>query len=161
MKYATLENIDQINGLLLLSKSYWGYDNEFLDCFMKKFGITTGYMMQHVLRLFYVDDCLAGFFNFGFNAENLFELDNFFLHPHFIGKGLGRELWEACCQEARKQGKNEFIVWSEPHAEGFYLKMGCEKIGVRLSPMMPNRYPPVLRYKICDQFDERSEANLI
>ena len=57
-------------------------------------------------------------------------------------------MWDACCQEAKKQGENEFIIWSDPNAENFYLKMGCQKIGVRESPMMPNRYPPILKYKI-------------
>lgn len=60
-----------------------------------------------------------GEINFGFNADGLFELDNFFLHPNFIGKGIGRMLWHACCQEAKNQGKKEFIIWSDPNAEKF------------------------------------------
>lgn len=149
VKDATFENLKQINELLRLSKAYWGYDSEFLDRFMKKLGITQAYMEQHAIKLFYADNRLAGFFNFTFNHEGLFELDNFFLHPDYIGKGIGRKLWQACCNDAKKQRKNEFIIWSDPNAENFYLKMGCEKIGVRQSPMMPDRYPPILRYKIC------------
>lgn len=145
---AKVDVLNQINHLLRLSKSYWGYDKNFIDHFMNKLGITHTYMEQHIIKMFYVDGTLAGFFNFGFNDEGLFELDNFFLHPNFIGKGIGQKLWDACCQEAKKQGENEFIIWSDPNAENFYLKMGCQKIGVRESPMMPNRYPPILKYKI-------------
>ncbi|HVE45045.1 MAG TPA: GNAT family N-acetyltransferase [Gammaproteobacteria bacterium] len=72
----------------------------------------------------------------------------FLLHPDYIGKGVGRMLWHACCQETKLQGRNEFIIWSDPHAENFYLKMGCEKIGVRQSPMMPDRYPPILKFNL-------------
>lgn len=141
-------NLGQINELLRLSKAYWGYDSDFLDRFMAKLGITHAYMQQHAIKLFYVDDHLAGFFNFSFNTDGLFELDNFFLHPNYIGKGIGRKLWQACCQEAKQQGENEFIIWSDPNAEPFYVKMGCEKIGVRQSPMMPDRYPPILKFKL-------------
>ncbi len=148
IKDATSNDLNNINELLRLSKAYWGYDSNFLNCFMEKLGITHAYMQQHVIKLFYVDDHLVGFFNFSFNAEGLFELDNFFLHPSYIGRGIGRKLWEACCQEAKQQGKKEFIIWSDPNAEQFYIKMGCEKIGVRQSPMMPDRYPPILKFKI-------------
>jgi streptomycin 6-kinase len=148
IKEALPENLNQINELLRISKAYWGYDAVFLDRFMERLGITDMYMQQHAIKLFCVDDYLAGFFNFGFNADGLFELDNFFLHPNYIGKGIGRMLRQACCQEAKKQRKNEFIIWSDPNAEKFYVKMGCEKIGVRQSPMMPDRYPPILKFKL-------------
>lgn|SRR3990167_9608017 len=145
---AAIDNLNQINNILRLSKAYWGYDTAFMERFMGGFGITHAYIAQHIVKLFYANDDLAGFFNFGFNVDGLFELDNFFLHPDYIGKGMGRLLWHACCQEAKKQGKNEFIIWSDPNAEKFYVKMGCEKIGVRQSPTMPNRYPPILKFLI-------------
>lgn len=71
--------------------------------------------------------------------------DNAFLD---IGKGVGRMLWHTCCQEAKNQGQSEFIIWSDPNAEKFYIKMGCKKIGVRKSPMMPDRHPPILKFKL-------------
>jgi len=148
IKNAKLDDLEKINEILRSSKSYWGYDTEFIDSFMKKLGVTIFYMQSHTIKLFYVHDDLAGFYSFGMNDENQFELDNFFLHPNYIGQGIGFKLWDACCQTAKEIGQDEFIIWSDPNAEGFYLKMGCEKIGVRSSPMMPGRYPPVLKYKI-------------
>ena len=148
LKDAVFSDLNEINILLRLSKAYWGYDEGFLDRFMKKLGITHSYMEKHNIKLFYIDECLAGFFNFSINNDNLFELDNFFLQPNYIGKGAGRKLWDACCQVAVEQGKDGFIIWSDPNAENFYLKMGCEKIGVRQSPMMPDRYPPILKFKL-------------
>ena len=148
IRNAVPENLEPINQLLRLSKAHWGHDKEFLDRFMQKLGITKSFMDKHTIKLFYVDNDLAGFFNFSIKDDGSFELDNFFLHPDYIGKGIGRELWAACCKEARNQGKDEFIIWSDPNAEGFYRKMGCEKIGVRQSPVAPNRYPPVLRFKL-------------
>lgn len=148
IKDATLNDLNKVNSILRISKSYWSYNKEFIDIFMEKFGITPEYLENHTIKLFYIDNRLAGFYNFEINTDNLFELANFFLHPDFIGKGIGKILWDACCQTALEQEKYEFILWSDPNAESFYLKMGCEKIGVRQSPMMPDRYPAILKFKI-------------
>lgn len=148
IKNATFADLNKINEILRLSKAYWGYDEQFLDKFMNKLGVTHEYMKKHTIKLCYVDNQLVGFFNFGINYENLFELDNFFLHPDYIGQGLGRKLWDACCKVAAEKGHDEFIIWSDPNAENFYLNMGCVKIGVRQSPMMPDRYPSILKFKL-------------
>ena len=75
-------------------------------------------------------------------------VDNFFLHPDYIGKGWGKKMWELCCADAKQMGKTEFIIWSEPNAEKFYQRMGCIKIGERPSPMMPDRRPPIMKYTL-------------
>lgn len=148
IKTAEIRDLDAINQLLRLSKSYWGYDEAFINKFMEKLRITPNHFEKSTIFLLHVDNELAGFYNFLINEGDVLELDNFFIHPNHIGKGLGRKLWDACCKTSKKFGKTEFIIWSDPHAGHFYLRMGCEKIGVRESPVMPNRYPPILRYKI-------------
>ncbi len=131
-----------------LSKAYWGYDKTFLDRFMKIIGIKADYLNNNNIKLVYLDDQLIGFYNFFRHTDHSFELDNFFLHPDYIGKGLGRKMWQFCCADAQQVGITEFIIWSDPNAENFYIKMGCQKIGERKSPMMPNRFPPILKYSL-------------
>lgn len=147
-KSATLDQMNEINDLLRTSKAYWGYDDKFLDLFIQKIGITEDHLKNdHTNRAVYVDGSLAGFFNFVYK-NNFLELDNFFLYPKYIGKGLGRFMWKACCQMAKELGAKEFVIWSDPDAESFYLKMGCERIGVRQSPVAPDRYPPLLKFTL-------------
>jgi streptomycin 6-kinase len=52
---------------------------------------------------------------------------------------------------ANDLGAKEFTLWADPEAEGFYAKMGCKKIGVKKSPFMPDRYPPIMRFKLQPQ----------
>lgn len=144
---AKLDDLQKINHLLRLSKAYWGYDEKFLNSFMRKLGITEGYMQKNNIKLFLRDTRLIAFYNFIFNKEAELELDNLFIHPDYIGQGLGRKLWEKCCETAKLTEYREFIIWSDPNAENFYLKMGCQKIGVRTSPLIPGRYP-VLKYTL-------------
>lgn len=137
-----------LNNLLRLSKAYWGYDKQFMDKFMAKFAITESYLTKADIFLALENDKMIGIYSFSKNDDGDLELDNFFLHPDHIGMGKGKELWNLCLQTAKKYDAKEFVVWSDPNAENFYLKMGCKKISERLSPLMPNRYLPVLKYMV-------------
>lgn len=145
---ADKNQVDAINQLIYQSKLHWGYDEYFLNSYIETMGISTNYLEKESAYLGYLDKILIGFYSFTRNSGNLLELDKFYLHPSYIGKGYGRQLWSACCETAREMGENEFIVWSDFHAEAFYLKVGCIKIGKRQSPIRPELYPPLLKYII-------------
>lgn len=149
-KNAQYEDLEAINQLLRLSKGYWGYDKNFMDCFMQLFNINPEYLNNNITKLLYVDEKLAGFYSFVDNDDQ-FELDCFFLHPNFIGKGLGLTMWLDCCKTAKEQRKLEFIIWSDPGAESFYQKRGCVKIGTRQSPLMSDRHLPLLKYQLSEK----------
>lgn len=141
-------DIPIINEIIQLSKSYWGYNKEFMAVFMEKFSVNENYLNLHTVKVFCNDKNVLGFFSFVFHEDRTLELDHFFLHPDYIGKGFGRYMWNACCEVAKELGANEFTLWSDPNAELFYNRMGCEKIGVKKSPFMPDRYPSIMRYKL-------------
>ena len=94
------------------------------------------------------EKALIGFYGLAANSSNELELDHFFINPHFIGQGFGRKLWEHLTETIKHLGKNEFTLWSDPGAEAFYSKMGCEKIGTKESPMAKGRYPAIFKYTI-------------
>lgn len=145
---ATDNDVDTMNQLLRHSKAHWGYDKEFLDKFMEKYAFSVEKLKKTTARLFYLDKKMIGLYGFIIDENNMLELDYFFLHPDYVGKGFGYGLWYACCNTAKEMGRNEFVIWSDPNAAFFYMKMGCEKIGTRQSPMMPDRNPPVFKYKM-------------
>ncbi len=148
LKIGTLNDLDLVNQLLRLSKAHWGYDQLFMDKFMKELCVKPYHLEAGLTTLVFKDNKLIGFYAFILCDDNALELDYFFLHLDHIGGGLGQEMWDACCQTAKAFGKNEFIIWVDPNAENFYLRMGCKKIGVRKSSMMPNRFPSILEFKI-------------
>ena len=71
IRQASLEDTNNINHLLRLSKGHWGYSEEFLDSFMKGFSITAQYIQKYDIRLFYIDNIMVGFFNFIINKNNI------------------------------------------------------------------------------------------
>jgi streptomycin 6-kinase len=143
---AFVDDLPQINALMRLSKAHWGYDENFMNTFMEKFGMDAGYIKKNTVKLLSIHGKTTGFYGFSVHPDGSLELDHFFLHPEYIGKGMGRMLWNASCNTARELGATHFVLWCDPNAESFYLRMGCEKIGEKKSPMMSDRYPAVMRY---------------
>lgn len=148
IKNAETKDLSSINQLMRLSKGYWGYNEEFLNRFIQKLGVTEEYLQNNITKLFYLDGKFIGIYSFIEEKTNTLVLDNFFLHPDYIKQGLGQELWKASCNTARELDYDEFILFSDPNAENFYLKIGCFKIGETPSPMLPNRVNPILKFKL-------------
>lgn len=139
---------EKLNRLLYASKDYWNYGPAFMAKFMALFALTEEYIINNEVIIAQQADNIIGFYSFRRAAPSHLELDCLFLHPDFIGQGLGTQLWKMICAQALSLGYNEFILWSDPHAEGFYYKMGCEKIDVGKSILAPNRYLSIMKYVI-------------
>lgn len=148
IRKAVPEDLKLLNDLMFASKGYWGYDNDFMKKFMAAFSLTESHIDSDHTFVAINDSDIIGFYNFSYGVNANLELENFFLHPDYIGKGNGKILWEHCIKTAASYGAKEFTIWIDPNTEEFYLKMGCLKIGERKSPMLPDRYPPILRYSI-------------
>jgi hypothetical protein len=52
MRNAKLDDLDEMNHLLRLSKAYWGYSEEFINEFMAKFSVTTEHLQKLTTILF-------------------------------------------------------------------------------------------------------------
>lgn len=148
LRPAILSDLDTLNAVMKLSKAHWGYDTAFMEKFMELFSITKEALDQSTASVALVNKTIIGFYQLVFNQEGDLELENIFVHPDYIGRGIGQLLWSDLCQSALSLGKSEFTLWSDPNAESFYLKMGCQKIGTKASPMMPGRYPSIFKFTI-------------
>jgi GNAT superfamily N-acetyltransferase len=79
-------------------------------------------------------------------AETAWALDRFWVLPEKIGCGVGRAMMQHAMGLFLKSQADTLQVVSDPNAEGFYLKMGFEKVGVH--PSTPEgRYIPILIFR--------------
>jgi GNAT superfamily N-acetyltransferase len=90
---------------------------------------------------------VVGFYGFEPEAEGI-GLDYLFIDNEFVGRGIGRALWHHAVATARTLGHAAMIVVSDPNAEGFYLRMGCRRMGTRPSDLENGRQLPLLRYDL-------------
>jgi predicted GNAT family N-acyltransferase len=56
-------------------------------------------------------------------------LEHFWIAPADIGSGVGRTLFAHTVATLKAQGATTLRIESDPHAEGFYLKMGALRVG--------------------------------
>lgn len=137
-----------INQLMRAGKGYWGYSEEALDRFMKTFGIadaeyfdkTFGFIAESMQGV-------VGYYLFK-TDEHPPILDHFILDTRHIGQGYGRHLWNHCVEQSQKQGWTEFTLWSDPHALGFYERMGAVKIDERPMVTLPGHMAPIMRFLV-------------
>lgn len=148
IRHATMDDLAMLNNLMHLSKRHWGYDEVFMEKFMKKFALRPVTLLEGRTFITSLENKDIGFYNFILNKEGQCELENFFIYPELIGQGIGRVMWEKCLETARTKHISSFVLWADPNADGFYVKMGCTKIGQRPSPMGLGRYNSQLHYDL-------------
>ena len=70
--------------------------------------------------------------------------------PEYHGRGIGRALIGHCIVVAQKRGLATLRVESDPHALGFYRRMGATQIDAVPAPLpgLPERTLPI-RYVFC------------
>jgi GNAT superfamily N-acetyltransferase len=75
------------------------------------------------------------------------EMNNLFVLPEFIGKGVGLRLWQHAISYARGRNWKHFEMDADPFAAAkFYFKVGCVKVGETESTVLKGRLLPRLRY---------------
>lgn len=151
---SSADEAEILSDLAIESKGYWGYSKEDLDMWRKDLRISPEYIEQNTVRTIWGDSDRLGFFAIQQKEENI--LDHLWLRPNAIGKGLGAEAFQEIVRECSDLGIQDFIIVSDPHAEGFYLHQGAVRIG-KVESIPQNRFLPKLRYTIGNPTRNQSE----
>lgn len=141
---ARAHEAEMLTDLSLRSKAFWGYDAAFLARCRAVMTVKARNIKNHPHYVAEIDGRIAGFYGFEAEAEGV-GLDYLFVETDLVGRGVGRVLWRHAVDTARGLGHRALIVVSDPNAEGFYLKMGCRRIGTRPSELENGRQLPLLR----------------
>jgi predicted N-acetyltransferase YhbS len=60
---------------------------------------------------------------------SVLELEHLWVLPEFIGRGVGRALFEHAIRKAASLGAEALRLEADPNAEGFYRRMGARRAG--------------------------------
>ncbi|HEX7303927.1 GNAT family N-acetyltransferase [Lentzea sp.] len=139
-----------LSDLALAAKAHWGYDEAFLESVREELTFHADDVAERHVVVAVLEDRVVGFYSLdGVPPQG--ELGNLWLRPDRIGTGLGRVLWEHALAGAAAAGFEHLDIDSEPFAEGFYLRMGAERIGATPSGSIPGRVLPRLRVRPRDR----------
>ena len=134
----------ELTALCLRSKAWHGYDAAFMAACETELAVTPKRLARggHAAA---VDETgqVAGFTQvLGAAAECW--LESLFVDPPWIGKGVGKLLFEAARREALRLGAEDLVIESDPDAVAFYTAMGAIPAGTAPSGSISGRSLPRL-----------------
>ena len=91
---------------------------------------------EHRVRVAVVDDRIVGFVTL-LPTGQTGELEDLFVDPDWMLHGIGRRLVLDALETAREQGLMQIEVTANPHALGFYEKVGFVTDGMTQTPFGP------------------------
>lgn len=141
---ARADEAETLTDLSLRSKAFWGYDAAFLARCRAVMTVKPRNIESQPHYVAELDGRIAGFYGLEPETEGV-GLDYLFVETDLVGRGVGHALWRHAVDTARGLGHRALIVVSDPNAEGFYLRMGCRRIGTRPSELEAGRQLPLLR----------------
>lgn len=137
-----------LSALAFAAKAHWGYPGAVMEAWRDELRIT-----HEVLRRPHGVACVgarvAGFYTLA-PAPRDWELDNLWVDPGFMERGIGRVLLGHALAAARAGGARRLRIDSDPHAERFYLACGARPTGVVPAPIPgdPARVRPQLEFDL-------------
>jgi GNAT superfamily N-acetyltransferase len=164
VRRARLDEASILTEVALRSKAHWGYSAEFMAAARAEMSVTPEQLRADTTFVLDVLEesgsdqidkvemaIVRGFYKLRQITPQAVELTDLFLDPLAIGLGWGRALWEHAVATARGMGYL-YMTWeSDPNAEGFYLRMGAQRVGEVESTVKPGRKLPRMSYRLADE----------
>jgi len=135
------EEADKLTVLTLNSKRYWGYPDEWMAMWTEDLTIMPEYIEKNMVVLAEENALLLGYVSIIEHASSQivrvgehhisggFFLDNLFINPSYIRKGIGEKLMNIAFDWCKEKQIEALYVYSDPNAKGFYEKMGATCLG--------------------------------
>lgn len=144
---ASINDCEILTQITKKSKAHWGYSNEQIEIWSPYLTVSKEYIKTNSVYNLQIEDRIVGYYSFFHESENIIKLDNLFVLPEFIGKGLGKILMSDFLMRLKNQGIQKVVLNSEPNAEDFYAKFGFVKVG-QIETSIKDRYLPIMELKI-------------
>lgn len=130
-------SLPTINALIARSKAHWDWPPDYMARALPLHMITLDYLRANdCYQVSTADGVLVAFFALAHVGARML-LDNLWVEPEWIGRGIGRRGCEHACQIARERQCRTLWVVPDPPAEGFYVRVGFSDSGERVASRVP------------------------
>lgn len=150
LRRALPSEASMLTRIAIASKAHWGYDLTFMNAVRDEITITEQHIQDSEFVAAERGGELVAFYNISGEKPNG-QLTYMWVLPSAIGQGLGRLLWSDAMKRANEQGYQSLKIDADPHAEGFYRKMGAKKIGEVKSGSIEGRILPLMEVTVTAQ----------
>jgi len=130
--------------IAISAKEHWGYPEHWMEIWRPQLTFSTEYFEENeswVAERYGTPIAFYTLFDKNGNAW----IENLWVLPEYMGKGIGKQLFLHAVEQAHQCGYKVLQLEADPNALGFYEKMGMHKIGERQSEIEGQpRYLPVM-----------------
>jgi len=144
---ATVNDHSLLTEITKKSKAYWNYSEDLLLAWDEALTITQDYLNVYPVYKLVIEEKTVGYYSYFEEKNQTIKLDNLFLLPQYIGKGIGSYLMTDFLNRIQKQNFQRIYLDAEPYAEGFYKKHGFKTIG-SFETAIKGRFMPVMELRI-------------
>lgn len=116
------------------AKRHWGYSDELMALWDDELTLSPQFIASHPVFCAIREDEIAGFYALSRQGKAC-ELEHMWVDPQHMGAGVGARLFEHAVQTVQSMDGLVLNILSDPHAEGFYRRMGASRMGE--APSMP------------------------
>lgn len=145
IKAAKVEDHEMLTEVMRSSKAIWGYEKEQLEKWKDELTITQDHIKQNHIFNLWKGDQIIGFYSYKEQGTNL-KLDSLFVHPEFIGQGIGNTMMMDFLERVKPISKERIILDADPNAESYYNKYGFNTISLKKTSIQ-NRFMPIMAKK--------------
>ena len=124
------------------AKAHWGYDEDWVRGWAAQGDFSPEALAAKPVLVAELGGHALGFASLIPQGE-VCVLDDLWIEPDWIGRGIGTRLFEACAERARDLGATRMEWEAEPNAVGFYEKLGGRYLRDS-PPTVLNRVIPVM-----------------
>jgi ribosomal protein S18 acetylase RimI-like enzyme len=132
IQHANPSDADALSRIAFAAKAHWGYPVRWLELWKPQLTFTPDYFDENESWVAVDGETPIAFYTLQ-DKNEIAWLENLWVLPNFIGRGVGKELFFHAVDLARRRGYKILQLESDPSAIGFYEKMGMRRIGERRS----------------------------
>jgi GNAT superfamily N-acetyltransferase len=131
---AAPELAEALTRIALAAKRHWQYPERWIEIWTPILTFTADYLAANPTYVAVEAGNPIGFYVLILTPEEQprVQLDHLWIAPEWIGRGLGRVLFEHAVATARSLGATVMDIEAEPYAEPFYRHMGARRTGERI-----------------------------
>jgi GNAT superfamily N-acetyltransferase len=136
-----------LSSLAMSAKAHWGYSKQALDGWRSELTVSAEDIYAKPTFVVIVAEEIADFYSLEPSAEH-WKLDNLWVLPKYINRGIGGALLAHALETATKAGATEVTVDADTNAESFYVESGAVRRGEVPAPIPghPARVRPQLAF---------------
>lgn len=155
LRDAVAADCPRLTEIAFSAKRHWGYPEACFRIWEKELTVNDEYLTKARVRSEELDGGLVGFYSILENPAPFrigereigheFILDHMFIDPEWHGRGIGRAFFRDIDDFLAVRGVGGMCIFVDPHAAGFYEKMGARRI-CDFPSNIPGRMIPVYGY---------------